>query len=96
MVAAVAPLALLFCFACSSETEACTRLKQVPTCAADDFGHNSTSLQATTSEARLKRAVDDNRFSAVEIAPLWYINLTGQTEKLFKRTDTKSSSSGAK
>ena len=50
-IVGIAPLALLFCFAYSSETEARTRLKQVPTCAAaDDFGHNSTSLQATTSK----------------------------------------------
>ena len=73
----IAPLALLFCFACNSETEACTRLKQVPTCAADDFGHNGTSLQATTSKRALKRAADDSRFSAVEIAPRQFKNLTG-------------------
>ena len=85
----IAPLALLFRFACSSETETCTRLKQVPTCAADDFGHNSTRLQATTSKRALKRAADDSRFSAVEIAPRQFTNLT-------KHNDSKSSSSGAK
>ena len=44
VIVGIAPLALLFCFACSSETEARTRLKQVLTCAADDFRHNSTAV----------------------------------------------------
>ena len=57
------PAGLTFCFACSSETEERTRLKQVPTCAADDFGHNSASLQSTTSKNTLKRVLTTADFS---------------------------------
>ena len=38
VIVRIAPLAFLFCLASSLETEAHTRLKQVPTCAADNFG----------------------------------------------------------
>ena len=49
----IAPLALLYPFAYSAKTVACTTLKQRPTCPADDFLCNSTKLQAPRVSASL-------------------------------------------